>query len=362
MTHFFNEPAYTHGQGSQVGVLLLNLGTPTAPTAKALRPYLRQFLSDRRVVEIPRFLWIPLLYGLIVPFRSPKSALKYAKIWRAEGSPLLHYSEQQQLKLQEALRHQGYSHIHVALGMRYGQPSIEQAILQLKQQGCNRIVVLPLYPQYAASATGSALDAVYSTLQRLRYQPAVRVITSFHDHPAYIAALAKRVQQHWQTQGRAEKIIFSFHGVPQYTWEKGDPYPCFCHKTARLLAEKLQLNTADYQVAFQSRFGKAAWVQPYFTPSLQQLALDGVASVEVFCPGFVADCLETLEEIAIEGKQDFLAAGGQLYTHIPCLNDSTEWIHSLSTLVLSEMHTWQQADKANNSAVLAQTMQSTIPS
>lgn len=340
------EPRYQHGQAAPVGVLLLNLGTPDAPTAKAVRSYLRQFLSDTRVVEIPRLIWLPILHGIILNTRPSKSAKKYAGIWLKEGSPLKVYTERQTKLLQGYLGESLPKNVPVVVdyAMRYGNPSVESKLLAMRAQGCQKIVCIPLYPQYAASATASALDAVFSTLQQMRNQPAIRTVQSFHDHPLYIKALAARVNQYWQTNGRPDKIIFSFHGVPQASLDKGDPYHCYCHKTARLLADALGLGEHDYRIAFQSRFGKAAWLKPYLSPMLKELGQARLKTLDVFCPGFVADCLETLEEIAQEGAEDFTHAGGGQLRYIPALNDSHEWIHALHHIVQDNLQGWLQAD------------------
>lgn len=331
--------AFDHAIPGRTAVLLINLGTPEQPTAPALRAYLRQFLSDPRVVEIPPLLWRPVL-SLILAVRPRRSAAKYAAIWTPAGSPLKVHSEQQALLLRGWLGDRGLD-IEVALAMRYGRPSIASVLADLAARRVERLLVLPLYPQYSATTTASAFDAVHAALARMRNVPEVRWIKHFHDDPAYIEALKARVLEHWRRHGRATdeggKLVMSFHGVPRRTLELGDPYHCECQKTARLLAESLGLAPDDYTVSFQSRFGRAQWLQPYTAPLLAELGRGGVPRVDVICPGFVADCLETLEEIALEGRQEFLQAGGKAFHYIPALNDSPAFVGALAGLV--QLHT-----------------------
>jgi len=320
---YHQEPPYKHGDQLRTGILLINLGTPDAPTAPALRRYLKQFLSDPRVVEIPRFVWWLILNGIILLLSPRKSAEKYAQIWTQEGSPLLAHTRKQAKLLQGFLGTRIASPFSVEFGMRYGNPSVASAIARLKAQHCNRILVFPLYPQYAASSSASALDAVYEVLLKTRNMPAIRSIRSYHDHPAYIAALAQSVRDYWTVNGRPEKLIMSFHGVPKRTLQLGDPYHCECHKTARLLAEALGLNKDQFMVCFQSRFGRAEWLQPYLAPTLEVLGKQKLKRVDIICPGFSSDCLETLEEIAMEGKVTFTANGGGEFHYIPALIQSS---------------------------------------
>ncbi|MDO9012109.1 MAG: ferrochelatase [Gallionella sp.] len=334
------EPAYTHGTPQKTGILLVNLGTPDAPTAQAVRPYLKQFLGDPRVVEIPRAIWWLILNGLILNIRPKKSAEKYASIWLPEGSPLRVYTEKQAILLKGYLGVRTKAPLVVDFAMTYGSPSISDALRRLKEQNCQRILIVPLFPQYAASSTAPVFDQVFNAMQQMRNQPAIRTIKHFHDHPAYIQALAANINDYWVRHGRPEKLLMSFHGVPQYTLDKGDPYHCECHKTGRLLAEALGLQQEQYLVSFQSRFGKAEWIKPYTTATLKELGLQKIPRVDVVCPGFVADCLETLEEIAMEGKEDFQHAGGGEYHYIPCLNDRNDWIHALTDLVLDNLQGW----------------------
>ncbi|MGL6071680.1 ferrochelatase [Craterilacuibacter sp.] len=343
-THSLPEPDFRHDQGAKTGILLINLGTPDAPTAKAVKPYLKQFLSDPRVVEIPRLLWWPILNGIILNTRPKKSAEKYAAIWTSEGSPLLVHTQKQSKLLKGLLGERGHKHLVVDYAMRYGKPSVEKVICQMREAGVDRLLVVPLYPQYAASSSGTALDAVFTTLLKLRNMPEVRTVRHFHDHPGYIAALAARVSGFWLQNGRPDKLVMSFHGVPKATLNKGDPYHCECLKTGRLLAESLKLKPEDYVVTFQSRFGRAEWLQPYTAPTLQALGKAHTARVDVVCPGFVGDCLETLEEIAMEGKEDFLTAGGGEYRYIECLNESPVWIAALAEIIGDNLHGWERND------------------
>jgi len=344
MSFYLPEPPHQHDQAERVGILLINLGTPQAPTAQALRPYLKEFLSDRRVVEIPRAIWWLILNGLILNTRPRKSAEKYAAIWRPEGSPLKFYTERMARLLKGYLGERVAQPVLVDYAMRYGQPNVAGQIAALKTRGVNRLLVVPLYPQYAASSTGSALDAVWQTLLRTRNPPELRIIRHFHDHPDYIQALRQRIETHWALHGKPDVLVMSFHGVPQRSLVLGDPYHCECLKTGRLLAEALSLTEQTYRITFQSRFGRAEWLKPYTATTLAQLGHDKTRRVDVVCPGFVADCLETLEEIGMEGKTLFLNAGGGEYHYIPALNDSSNWIEALVRLVEPHLHGWLQTD------------------
>ena len=354
MSFYLTEPAHKHDQPARIGVLLINLGTPEAPTAKALRPYLKEFLWDRRVVEIPRPIWWLILNGIILNTRPAKSAEKYASIWRPEGSPLKMYTERMATLLKGYLGQQVHQPVLVDYAMRYGQPSVASKIASLKAQGVDRLLVLPLYPQYAASSTGSALDAVWQTLLHTRNPPEIRAIRNFHDDPGYIQALRQGIETYWAERGRPDVLVMSFHGVPRRSLDLGDPYHCECQKTGRLLAEALGLAPEQYRVSFQSRFGRAEWLKPYTTATLEQLGKDKTRRVDVVCPGFTADCLETLEEIAMEGKADFLKAGGGEYHYIPALNDRPIWIEALTNLVKGQLsgwldESWNPAEEIRNS-------------
>lgn len=341
MSRYWQEPAHTHGQAPRIGILLVNLGTPAAASADALRPYLKQFLSDPRVVEIPRLIWWPILNGIILRTRPAKSAAKYASVWTDEGSPLKAHTEKQAKLLAGFLTHSGQPDLHVSWAMRYGQPSIRQQLGAMRSAGCTRILVVPLYPQFAASTTATVIDDVADCLRHWRNLPELRYVRSFGDDPGYIAALAQSVRDHWKKEGQGDKLVLSFHGIPRRSLDLGDPYHCECHKTARLLREALQLPEERVIVSFQSRFGKAEWLKPYTQPTLEKLAHDkAAASVDVICPGFVSDCLETLEEINMECREAFLHAGGQRFSYIPCLNERQDWIEALMQLSLRHLGHW----------------------
>ena len=342
MPRLLAEPAFRHGTAAKTAVVLINLGTPEAATTPAVRRYLKEFLSDPRVVEIPRALWWLILNGVILRVRPKKSAEKYAAIWTSDGSPLKVHTERQSKRLRGFLGEAGHQ-VRVDYAMRYGQPSIPATLSRLKADGCTRILLLPLYPQYSSSTTATAFDAAFRWAQTLRNQPEIRTLRSFADHPGYIEALAASVRAHWARHGcpsDSYRLIMSFHGVPRYTLEKGDPYHCECHKTGRLLAEALELDAEHYQICFQSRFGRAEWLQPYTAPTLKALGQQGVQRVDIMCPGFPSDCLETLEEIAIEGQAEFLQAGGKDYQYIPCLNEGDDWIHALADLATTHLQGW----------------------
>ena len=346
---FAPEPLYRHGSAQKTAVLLVNLGTPDAPTPAALRRYLAEFLWDPRVVEIPRALWWLILNGVILRTRPAKSAAKYASIWTDAGSPLLHWSARQADCLQAALASRGHD-VVVRHAMRYGQPAVGTVLDTLQAEGATRVLVLPLYPQYAAATTASAFDAVAQWLMRSRRPPELRFVNRYHDHPGYIAALAASVREHWARQGRGQKLVMSFHGVPARSLALGDPYHCECHKTARLLAEALRLTKDDWIVTFQSRLGRAKWLEPYTEPTVKRLAEQGIRRIDAICPGFAADNLETLEEIAMEAKDAFLDAGGERFEFIDCLNDRPDWIAALADLSLQHLQGWPLAGTAPDHA------------
>ncbi|CAM3313101.1 ferrochelatase [Polaromonas hydrogenivorans] len=351
---FAPEPTFTHGAPPQAlattAILLCNLGTPDEPTAPALRRYLGEFLSDARVVEIPRAVWWLILHGIILRTRPKKSAAKYASVWLPEGSPLKVWTEKQALMLRGYLGKRGHA-VEVRYAMRYGNPSIASQLDQLKADGVTRVLILPAYPQYSGTTTASVFDAVYAWAARIRRIPEFRFINHYHDDPGYIAALADKIRRHWQQSGQAEQLVMSFHGVPERTLQLGDPYHCECQKTARLVAEKLALPKDRYKVTFQSRFGKAKWLEPYTEPTLVQMARSGVKSVDVVCPGFTGDCLETLEEISMEARHAFLQAGGKTFNYIECLNDSPQWLAALSELGIRHMGGWPTAAPAEPQAL-----------
>ncbi len=339
---FLSEPPHRHGTPASTAVVLVNLGTPDAPTAPALRRYLKQFLSDPRVVEIPKPIWWLILNGIILNIRPKKSAAKYASVWMEGGSPLRVHTERQAKLLKGWLGEQGRN-LTVTWAMRYGSPSIPAVLNELKAQGATRILLVPMYPQYAASTTATVIDEASRWLLKTRNQPEMRFVRNFHDDAGYIDALAASVRRHWQAHGALgpqDRLLISFHGLPKRSLDLGDPYFCECQKTGRLLAERLELQAGQYQICFQSRFGKAEWLQPYTAPTLTAWGGAGVKRVDVICPGFVADCLETLEEIAMEGREDFLAAGGQAYHYIPALNEDADWIKALGQVVVRQLAGW----------------------
>lgn len=340
MARFVPEPPHQHGTPARIGVLLINLGTPEAPTPQAVRAYLREFLSDPHVVEIPRPVWWAILNLFVLTTRPKRSAERYAQIWMNEGSPLKVHTQRQATLLRGYLGERIKYPMVVDYAMRYGKPSIADRLHELKAQNCDRLLLLPLYPQYSASTTGTAFAEVFDRLSHMRNMPAVRTVRQFHDHSAYIGALAQNVRDYWTKNGRPDRLLISFHGVPRFTLDKGDPYHCECQKTARLLAEALALKPEQYQLAFQSRFGRAQWLKPYTAEVLAQLGKQMTGRVDVVCPGFVSDCLETLEEIAIEGKTTYLQSGGREFHFIPCLNERDDWIQTLTDIVLKQLLGW----------------------
>ena len=355
MPRYLPEPHISADTPPKIGVLLVNLGTPAAPTAAAVKPYLRQFLSDPRVVEIPKPLWWLILNGIILNTRPKKSAAKYASVWLKEGSPLKVWTEQQAKLVKGYLGEQYPDQLCVDYAMRYGAPSIADQIAKLKAANCQKILIVPMYPQYAASTTASVVDEVGRVLQRTRHQPTIHTLAPFFDDPGYIAALAEQVRSHWQINGRGEHLLMSFHGVPRYTQTKGDPYGEQSLRTGHLLAEALNLSSEQYTIAFQSRFGRAEWLKPYTSEVLNELGKKNLTSLDVICPGFIADCLETLEEIAIEGKHDFLQAGGKEYRFIAGLNANSSWIAAISSLIATELTAWltngSRAKPSNNQSI-----------
>ncbi len=344
--HYTGLAGYSHElpvQSVQAGVLLVNLGTPTAATAAAVRPYLAQFLADPRVIEYPRWLWWLILHGIILRIRPSRSAHAYARIWTGQGSPLRVGSESLSTGLQAELRRQRpHAPIRVALAMRYGETSVAHAIEQLQREGVRRLLVLPLYPQYSATSTGSVLDALADSIKSLRWPPELRIVNDYHDEPAHIEALAGSIEAWWQVNGRGEKLLLSFHGIPERYLHAGDPYFCQCHATARLLRERLGLADDRLVISFQSRVGRERWLHPYTDATVRQLAAEGVRKLDVACPGFAVDCLETLEEIAMQNREFFIAAGGEDLRHIPALNDSPAQVESMAALVLKHTQGWPE--------------------
>ncbi len=348
------EPPFAHDRVPHVGVLLVNLGTPDAPTPAAVRKYLAEFLSDPRVIEIPSFAWQPLLHGVVLRTRPSKSAARYAAIWTKDGSPLAIHTNKQKVLLSgylgQRLKTLGLPAdlAIVEQAMRYGNAPIGAAIERLRVADCDRVLVVPLYPQYAASTTGSVADAVAAHLCHTRRVPGLRIVDTFHDDPGYIGALAADVNDYWTRHGRPEHLVLSFHGLPRRALTRGDPYHCFCQAPGRLLARELGLESRQWTLAFQSRFGRGRWLEPYTATTLAKLGAARLRRIDVAAPGFVADCLETLEELAIEGKRTFHAAGGQDYHVIPCLNEHPRWITALADLVLANLQGWLSPPPGNS--------------
>lgn len=344
------DPGYRHGRLPATGVLLVNLGTPDAPTAAAVRRYLAEFLWDRRVVELARPLWWLILHGVILRVRPARVARNYAAVWTDDGSPLLSISRRQAALLQERLARRCPGPVKVALGMRYGNPSIPAALEELRAAGVERLLVLPLYPQYSATTTATTVDRVAEVMRNWRWLPELRFITHYHDDPAYIEALAASLRAAWEQRAPGERLLFSFHGIPERYHRHGDPYPCQCRKSARLVAERLGLPDDAWSVAFQSRFGRDPWVKPYTDATLREWARAGVKRVDVVSPGFAADCLETLEELAVENRDLFLGAGGGEYSYIRALNDDPLHMDLLESLVLRHASGWPETAPAWDAA------------
>ena len=349
---FAKEPPFQHGQVPRTAVLFCNLGPPATPTTADVRRFLKEFLSDPRVVEIPRLLWMVILHGIILRFRPAKSAAKYASIWTPQGSPLKVWTEKQAKLLQGWLAQRGHD-VQVRYAMRYGSTSIASQLDALKATGTTRVLILPAYPQYSATTTASLFDAVYAWAAKVRNLPELRFVNHYHDDPRYIAALGVSIRRYWNANGRPDQLVMSFHGVPERTLQLGDPYHCECFKTARLLAEELGLSDRQFKVTFQSRLGRAKWLQPYTEPTLIAMGKAGVKRVDVVCPGFTSDCLETLEEIAMEGRVAFLKAGGRDFHYIACLNDDPVWITALCELTLQHLAGWPTQEAADAQALAA---------
>ncbi|WP_096085556.1 ferrochelatase [Agaribacterium haliotis] len=344
----FRTQAFQHGQARRIGVLISNLGSPTQPTAKALRPYLKQFLSDPRVIEVPRLLWFLILNLFILPFRPKKSAQAYREVWTEQGSPLALHTANQAAALQQRLSARSQQDIVVDWAMRYGEPSIGSACQRLLDSGVDHLLVLPLYPQYSASTTASSFDALSEDFRQRRWLPQLRFISGYHQQQAYIDALVQSIEQHWQQHGRQQKLIFSYHGLPLRYLHAGDPYHCFCLQTSRAVAERLALGEDEYLSCFQSRFGRETWLQPYTDFELKRLAKEGCESVSVICPGFAADCLETLEEIKVENRDYFLEAGGKEFHYIAALNSDDKHIDALAELCLDNLQGWISHDSTSS--------------
>jgi ferrochelatase len=334
-------PTFSHNQQDKIGVLITNLGTPDAPKKAELKRYLKEFLSDPRVVEVPRLIWWMILNLVILNIRPKRSAKAYSTVWTERGSPLMFHTQDQANALRDNLQQQYGDSIVVDFAMRYGSPSVDSVVDKMLQQGVRKLVVLPLYPQYCASTTGSTFDAIAQSFSKRRWIPELRFVTHYHDNVDYINAVAGKIQAHWDKHGRADKLVFSYHGIPKRYLLNGDPYHCECHKTSRLIAEALGLNKNEYFTSFQSRFGREEWLKPYTDHSLKAFPEQGIKSVQIVCPGFAADCLETIEEIGEENRDYFLEAGGERYEYIAALNADETHIQALSKLLESHLQGWR---------------------
>jgi ferrochelatase len=340
---FTGSAEHRHGSDERCAVLLVNLGTPDSPDPRAIRRYLAEFLSDRRVIELPRLLWLPILYGVILPFRARRSAHAYRSIWESAGSPLRTRSEALAAGLQQSLAGAGLP-VQVALAMRYGRPSVAATLDRLRAQGLRRVIVLPLYPQYSATTSASVFDAVGAALARWRWVPEMRTIADYCHEAAWLDAVAASVREHWRVQGRGERLMFSFHGIPKRYFRAGDPYFCQCQFSAREIALRLGLADGEWQVCFQSRVGREEWLRPYTDETLVALARGGMRRIDVICPGFAVDCLETLEEIAMQNAEAFVAAGGERLAYIPALNADAAHVDALAALVRRHGAGWPEFD------------------
>ena len=328
------------GVDARTAVLLLNLGTPAAPTADAVGDYLAEFLSDPRIVELPRWLWWPVLHGYILRTRPRRSAEAYAKVWRNDGSPLLVFSDRLAQAVGTEISRRTGGKVLTALAMTYGEPSIRGTVVELMRTGVRRVLVLPLFPQYSATSTGAALDAVNRVMQTLRWPPELRTINDYHADAGYLAALASSVRSHWVEQGRGDKLLLSFHGIPEKYAAAGDPYPDQCRETARRLGDVLGIEDDDLLVTFQSRLGRQPWLRPYTDETIEQLARQDVGTLDVACPGFAVDCLETLEEVALRYRATFLTHGGRRFRYIPALNDGSAHADALASIALGQLSGW----------------------
>lgn len=343
---YLGQPDYDHANPERLGILVANLGTPDAPQTAEVRRYLAQFLSDPRIIELPRWLWRIILHGIILRVRPKRSAEAYRSVWSdTEGSPLLSISKKQTAALQNALQQRLGSNVVAVLGMRYGSPSMDEAIAELEQQHVRRMLVLPMYPQYSGTTTASVFDEVTNRLQRTRWIPETRFINSYIDETKYIEALAASVRKSWSENGQADLLVTSYHGIPKRYLLNGDPYHCQCHKTTRLLRLALGLPEDKVKVVFQSRVGREPWLQPYCDETMKQLPKQGVKSIDIMCPGFSADCLETIEEINEENREYFEHAGGENFNYIPCLNDNPDIIDALTDLLVRHARGWPEADQ-----------------
>ncbi len=352
--NYKGNPKYGHDTPCCTGILITNLGTPDNPTASAVRKYLAEFLSDSRVIELPKCFWWFILHGIILRIRPSQSAKAYKKIWTENGSPLLSISSMQVEGLKKILAKKIQGPIRIELAMRYGNPSIKSGLKKLQASNSKRILILPLYPQYSSATTGSTFDAVVDELKKWRWLPEIRMVNHYHDHPGYIDTLANSIMSYWTDNKKPQKLLFSFHGLPKHYFLAGDPYHCECHKTARLVAEKLKLNEEEWSVTFQSRFGPKEWLQPYTDTTLISLANNGIKSVNIICPGFSADCLETLEEINIQNRDFFIDAGGESFDYIPALNEHPDHLELLCNIILQHAIGWPEFSSTWNNEKIKQ--------
>ena len=339
MATFIGNSEFKHGTKLRIGVLLSNLGTPDKPKRKELRVYLKEFLSDPRVIETPKLIWQIILNGIILNTRPQKSAKNYLKVWTDQGSPLLVILNKQKQLTQELLGKENLE-IEFTIGMRYGNPSIKKGLEELREKNCNKIIVLPMYPHYCAATTGSTFDEVTNTMQKWRWVPSLRFISTYHDHPDYIKALANSIKKHWDKHGKPDKILFSYHGIPKKYFTKGDPYHCLCSKTTRLVREQMGLSEEFAITTFQSRFGPEEWLQPYTDKTVEQLAKNKLEHLQIIAPGFSSDCLETIEELDGENREIFKEHGGEKFSYVPCLNDQDDHISLIGALIKNELQGW----------------------
>jgi ferrochelatase len=342
---YISSPDFHRDGAERIGILLVNSGTPASAAPKDVRKFLAGLLGDPRVVELPRALWLPILHGLILPFRPRRSARKYRKIWSQAGSPLLALSEKLRSELICTLAQRMLAPLSIELAMLYGgDPTVPQALTKLRESGAQRILVVPLFPQYCGATTGAVYDRVNAELRRWRWLPELRFVAEYHDYPGYIDSLRASVTQHWETHGRTQHLLISFHGIPERYFHKGDPYFCKCQKTARLLADELMLKDNEWSVSFQSRFGADAWLKPYTSSVLQEMPGRGTRRMTVVCPGFAVDCLETLEEIEMENRDVFMAAGGEQFQYVPALNARPEHARFLADLIARHCQGWTHVE------------------
>ena len=353
MAKYTGNPDYPHDKPACTGILIANLGTTEAPTASAVRRYLSEFLSDPRVIELAKPIWWLILHGIILRTRPRRSAEAYAKVWTEEGSPLLQISKKQVVLIAENLAERINGPVHVELAMRYGQPSIASALEKLREARAQRLLVFPLYPQYSATTSASTFDEVVRVLKGWRSIPELRMINHYHDDPAYISALSASIREYWAEHGKPEKLLMSFHGLPKKYFLAGDPYYCECQKTARLLANDLGLEDEHWDISFQSRLGLQEWLKPYTDKLLKQWAKSGIKNVQIICPGFSADCLETLEEIKLQNKGFFMEAGGEVFSYIPALNDQATHINALGDIIMQHTQGWPEfSDEYDEKTIL----------